>query len=140
MSDSTKDVKLTEKQQSDIKIPHPPAEKVGGRRVKNARHRNQGGQDLQEGDEAGDNPQDVSPPEQSTDTGVDKVAKGGSMQLLTGQLAQQHIPSNTDLKQNPKAMPSTYFPPAYEQHSSKRNLGGDYTQMTHKFDGGYKNK
>eukprot|EP00029_Vermamoeba_vermiformis_P014695 TRINITY_DN97_c0_g1_i1.p1 TRINITY_DN97_c0_g1~~TRINITY_DN97_c0_g1_i1.p1 ORF type:complete len:137 (-),score=26.78 TRINITY_DN97_c0_g1_i1:105-515(-) len=133
MSDATQDLKL--KDQSDIKIPHPPAEKVGGRRVKNPRLRKQGGQDLdQEADEAGDNPQDVMPPEQSS-MDVDKATKGGSMQMLTGQQQlEQIIPSLQDLKHNPKAVPSTFFPPVYENTKSRRNLGGDYTQMTHKFD------
>ncbi len=72
---------------------------------------------------------------------VDKVAKGGSMQLLTGgQLIEQQIPSVQDIKHNPKAIPSTYFPPAYENSKSRRNLSGDYSQMTHKFDSNYKNK
>lgn len=102
--------------------------------MKNARHRNQGQEsDLKE-EEAGDNPQDVLPPQQSTSTDVDEPVKGGSMQLLTGQLAEQHFPTTQDLKQNPKAIPSTYFPPAYEQTKNRRNLSGDYTQMTHKFD------
>ena len=144
MSDSTQDVQLKDQQGlgSDIKIPHPPAEKVGGRRVKNHRHRAQSGQE-QEGDETGDNPQDVLPPQQSTSTelDVDKVAKGGSLQQLAEQqLTPQHIPSVLDIKNNPKAIPSTYAPPPYENTKSRRNLGGDYTQMTHKFDNSYRNK
>jgi len=115
---------------------------VGGRRVKNARRRSQGSQELQEGEDVGDNPQDVLPAERSTSssTEVGKVAQGDVMQLMTGQLVAQHIPSVQDLKNNPKAIPSTYFPPPYENNQSRRNLGGDYSLMTHKFNSNNMNK
>jgi hypothetical protein len=71
----------------------------------------------------------------------DRIAREAYLQSITEQqLSEQHPPSAKDLKHNPKAIPSTYHPPAYQITKSRRNLAGDYSLMTHKFDGQHKNK